>query len=130
MCIENKERKRGKGYWKLNVSILKEENYKEIIQNLIQETLADYVDKVDKSSLWELIKVRIKEASIKYCRERQLKQSNEIKQLEETIHSLDKKIQSNPASEASITERHFAKEKLDVLYMDKAIGAQISSVES
>ena len=45
----------------------------------------------------------------------------------ETIHSLDKKIQSNPVSEAFITEKHFAKEKLDVLYKDKAIGAQIRS---
>ena len=109
------------------MSILKEGNYSEIVQSLIQETLADYVDKVDKISLWELIKIRIKEASIKYCRERQLKQSNAIKQLVETIHSLDKKIQSNPVSEAFMTERHFAKEKLDVLYKDKAIGAQIRS---
>ena len=49
LSLEDKERKRGKGYWKLNVRILKEEDYKEIIQNTIEETFSEYMDKVDIS---------------------------------------------------------------------------------
>ena len=128
MSFEDKERKRGKGYWKLNVSILKEEDYREIIQNTIEETFSEYMDNVDKSLIWELTKIRVKEITIKYCKSRQFRLSNEIRQLENTIHHLDKKIQSNFEHEALITERnYYAKDKLDILYDDKAIGAQIRS---
>ena len=58
---------------------------------------------------------------------RQFRLSKEIRQLESTIHELDKKIQSNIEHEALIAERNYAKDKLDILYEDKAIGAQIRS---
>ena len=127
MLLEGKERKRGKGYWKLNVSILKEEEYREIIPNIIEGTFAEYMHKIDKSLIWELTKIKVKKTSIKYCRTRQLKLSKEIKQLERTVDQLDQKIQSNTENEKFITERNAAKDKLDILYTDKAIGAQIRS---
>ena len=111
----------------MTVSILKEEDYREIIQNTIEETFSEYMDKVDKSLIWELTKIRVKEIAIKYCNSRQFRLSNEIRQLEKTIHHLDKKIQSNIEHEALITERNYTKDKLDILYEDKAIGAQIRS---
>ena len=85
------------------------------------------MDKVGKSFIWELIKIRVKEITTQYCNLRQFRLSKEIRQLESTIHELDKKIQSNIEHEALITERNYAKDKLDILYEDKAIGAQIRS---
>ncbi len=58
---------RGKGYWKLNTSVLEEEDYVIGIKDLIKKTILEFSNDICKGKLWELIKVRIKEFSIKYC---------------------------------------------------------------
>ena len=50
-----------------------------------------------------------------------------MRQLERTVDQLDREIQSTTENEKFITERNAAKDKLDILYTDKAIGAQIRS---
>jgi len=66
------DRKRGKGYWKLNTSILKETNYTQSVKNLIVNTIDEYnhCSDIDKSLIWDLIKIRVKEFSIMYCSNR------------------------------------------------------------
>ena len=81
--------------------------------------------------IWELVKIRVKEYSIRYCCLRNKKQKNEIKLLEKRIIGLDKKIHNCFEFAQIITEmvleRRHLKEQLDVLYQNKAIGAQIRS---
>ena len=48
MTLMFSERKRGKGYWKLNVSVLKEDDYRKSIRELIKNTIAEYADQVDR----------------------------------------------------------------------------------
>ena len=63
--------------------------------------------------------------------EKQKAKKNEIKLLENSINDLDKKIHNCCESVQIITEmvleRRHLKEQLDVLYQNKAIGAQIRS---
>ena len=131
LCVRGDERPRGRGYWKLNVSVLDEENYKESIRKIISDTLSEYRHQVEKAVIWELVKIRVKEYSIRYCCLRNKKQKNEIKLLENSINDLDKKIHNCCESAQIITEmvleRRNLKEQLDVLYQNKAIGAQIRS---
>ena len=42
---------RGKGYWKLNNSVIEEENYKEGIIKLFDDAIEEYGDDVPKSLL-------------------------------------------------------------------------------
>ena len=67
LCVRGDERPRGRGYWKLNVSVLDEENYKESIRKIISDTLSEYRHQVEKAVIWELVKIRVKEYSIRYC---------------------------------------------------------------
>ena len=58
---------RGKGYWKLNNTILRNKVYLQAITN-IKETINEYNDELDvsKSLIWEMCKIRYYEFTIKY----------------------------------------------------------------
>ena len=51
---------RGKGYWKLNTSVIEEENYKLGIRQVITSTCKEYSESLTSGKLWEFIKIRIK----------------------------------------------------------------------
>jgi hypothetical protein len=59
--------KRGPSYWKLNVSILDEPEYKKGVENVYECTTKECGDFLCKQKLWDFIKIRIKEFTIKYC---------------------------------------------------------------
>ena len=65
--FDTNNRKRGKGYWKLNNSILSDENYKILIKDLILNTKLEYSKDLSKHSLFEILKFRVKEQTIQYC---------------------------------------------------------------
>ena len=124
MCLKLGDKKRGNGYWKLNISVLNEEGYKDKVPNIIRHTREEYQGEIDKEIIWELIKIRVKEFSIRYCCVRSSIQVSDIKKLEEKISMLDKEI-SKSGQEHLVAERKTLKEELDVLYQEKAIVAQI-----
>ena len=66
MNIRVRTNARVKGYWKLNNSIINDEEYIEGITKLYEETVEEYGEDVSTSLLWEFLKIRIKEFSIAY----------------------------------------------------------------
>ena len=59
---------RGRGFWKLNTSFLKETEYVSQIKLTIQKTKEEYAndDSVDPSLLWEMVKLKVRESSINF----------------------------------------------------------------
>ena len=108
---------RGPGYWKLNVSILENDDYIKGIHDLIDRTVADYNDVGDKL-VWELCKVRIREYSICYCSNLSRIHKTQVTVLEDRLRNGIYKDNG---------ERKTIKEQLDRLYMNNAKGAQIRS---
>ena len=53
---------RGRGFWKLNTSFLKDEEYTKKIQSIITETKDEYAldNTVTPNLLWEMIKIKIR----------------------------------------------------------------------
>ena len=127
LCVRCNTNPRGKGYWKLNISVLNEENYRDRVQKIIRDTISEYMHQVDKMLTWELVKIRVKEFSIHYCSMRNKQKENEVKHLESKINTLDQEIQTSCDAEEMIAERKLLKQQLDAIYLDKAIGAQIRS---
>ena len=122
MSLDMEDRIRGKGYWKLNVSVLQEEEYRHGIHNIVRDTISELDEVVDKSTTWEILKIRVKEFAVKYCAARTSKQAGQIKQLEAKINLLDKNIKSDTLNDAINLERKNLKTQLGQLYMEKAIG--------
>ena len=60
---------RGKGFWKLNTSLLSEMKYVQEIKTTIESTVSQYKDdtSVNPVLLWEMIKLKVREKSISYA---------------------------------------------------------------
>ena len=61
------ERKRGARCWKMNNSILNDEEFKDGINKLYYNALDQYEGHVSNMLLWDYIKVKIKEYTVSYC---------------------------------------------------------------
>ncbi len=118
--------KRGKGYWKMNASVLNDEEYMLGIESLIKETVTEYDNHIDKVRLWEFLKVRIKNYTIRYCIKKARGQRDEAKDLEGRINEIDNILASTNNSDLD-QERKQCKQALDDLYSNKAKGHQIRS---
>ena len=61
---------RGPGFWKLNSSLLSEVDNVNAIKSTIAETASEYEnnEEVDEVLLWEMIKLKIIDASMKYSK--------------------------------------------------------------
>ena len=60
---------RGRGLWRLNTSLLKDEEYVEQIKIVIEQTRKEYEldDTVNPSLLWDVIKMKVREKSVSYA---------------------------------------------------------------
>ena len=60
--------KRGRGFWKLNTSLLKDTEYVNRIKLIINRTKDEYTndETVDPSLLWEMVKMKVREESINF----------------------------------------------------------------
>ena len=116
---------RGKGYWKLNNSILDEEDYKEGISKIFNDAVETYEEDVSKSLLWEFLKIKFKEFSIMYCTLKSRTNKQTIKDLEAKLDVIDSSNESQNPDQ--YIDRKNTKQQLDHLYETKAKGYHVRS---
>ena len=80
----------GKGYWKLNNSLLEIPEYCREIESIIRDTLNDDFD--SWGGVWDVIKFKIKDHSIRVGKTRKNNRRNLKKELEASIDSINDKI--------------------------------------
>ena len=92
---------RGRGFWKLNTSFLKETEYVSQIKSTIQKTKEEYAndDPVDPSLLWEMVKLKVRESSINFGIKKKKKMASEQNEIEQSVAILEKRI-----SDASVDD--------------------------
>ncbi len=100
---------RGSGNWKLNVEVLKEESYKELIDKTHQELQQEYAQliDVDPRRKWECFKVKVRQCSIVYCKKRNTMRKKDERILREKLEKLEAElVNQNPdtAKEYKIAE--------------------------
>ena len=88
---------RGPGFWKLNTSFLTEIDYVNQIRTVIKDTEEEYKNdrSVDDALMWEMIKLKIREHSLKYSAIKKAKTSRLEENLEKEINTLQCLIESN-----------------------------------
>ena len=88
---------RSPGYWKLNTSFLSDANYVNQIRATITKVPDEYVndDSVNPTLMWEMIKLKICEQSIKYAKDRRTKTSRREEETEKAINVLQELIESS-----------------------------------
>ena len=85
---------RGPGFWKLNTSFLTELEYVNQIKTTIQETYDEYKDdeSVNPSLLWEMIKLKVREKSLRYSKIKTKQTKQRELSVEQTIAKLQEEF--------------------------------------
>ena len=79
------EQIRGPSYWKFNSSLTEDENYVPAINAKIPEWLEEFNEVTDKRILWDLIKYRVRQFTIKYSQERAQKKRQDLVEIETSL---------------------------------------------
>ena len=85
---------RGRGFWKLNTSFLSETEYVNQIKSTIAKTIDEYSqdNTVDPGLLWETVKMKVREVSIKYGTTKKRNIRKELEEIEISITTLEEQL--------------------------------------
>ena len=100
-CISTAQNPRGPGYWKLNTHHQTETQYTELIQTTITDLCKEYErqSEVDEILLLDVIKMKIREASLNYAAARKQRLENRENWLEEEVLALENKLDERNVSD-------------------------------
>ena len=128
--IKGRSDQKGKGYFKINNSILENEEY----QNLIKILIKQYEKKIlltnDIGVKWDLFKTEVRDHTIAFCKRKAQNNVKDIHILENKLKKLNKGINKKCKIDDinSLKEEiNIIEEKLGKLYDSKTKGAQIRS---
>ena len=93
---------RGRGFWKLNTSFLKDEEYVNQIRQIITRTRDEYADDdtVTPGLLWEMIKMETGETSINYGKPKKRNLVQKLHEIERSIKNLEELIAITEANDS------------------------------
>ena len=117
---------RGPSRWQFNTSLLEEEEFIDLMSKAIQmrqeKINTQEGDNLDKRGKWDLIKVGIREDSIKYSRNKAIRSKNSF-DLEDEIKTLESDLALNPNNQEKVKELRNSLLKKEVEEMSKIRGA-------
>ena len=123
--IRLKAQNKGKGFFKINNSILNDTKYKEIIIKLIDTHQEKILTKNnDPRVTWDIFKTEVREVTIAYCKQKAAESKNEIKHLENKLKFLNEKSSNSQHLKKEINN---VENNLQNLYVKETRGAQIRS---
>ena len=122
--IQDCEIIRGKGYWKFNNSLLEDQKYVNQMNTFIEEFNEEGLD---AQLSWELLKIRIKEFTIDFCKNKNQNKKNKTAKLYNELNNVDMYLSNNPNSVDAQNKREEIKLKLELIEAEKARAAQIRS---
>ena len=123
MVIELDPFERGKGYWKMNTSLLQKRDYIEAINEEIDKTLSSSIDK-SPTQRWEILKKRIKQASIEHSKKQVSENNIIIANLSEMLNEYEERLPLN-RQEYDLMEKN--REELEEKSMEKVKGIMFRS---
>ena len=121
------------GFWKLNTFLLTESEYVDLIRKTIQDVSKEYKDhrEVDKILLWDVIKMEIRAASIKYAKAKKSHTRQKEHILEKDISAIEKELDQQHLSEADKESLHVAlqikRQEMEEIIRYKTAGAILRS---
>ena len=125
--------KRCRGFWKLNTSLLKDIEYVNRIKLIINRTKKEYAndETVDPSLLWEMVKMKVREESIKFGAHKKKKIAEKQEEIEQSIAFLEKnlaKVSTDDAVKQKMwSELETKKRELETIIEHQTKGAILRS---
>ena len=118
--------KHGPSYWKFNASLIEDENYVTLMNQKIPEWIEEFEDINDKRVLWDLVKYRVRQFSMKYCKEMARQRKADLSTIETELKKCeDARVNDPSVSNLEILEEFQMKYDSHFDYLSK--GAIIRS---
>jgi exonuclease III len=116
--------KRGRGYWKFNCSLLRDEEYVKRIQKVISEEEENNKNIVDKGLKWDLIKMLIRSSTVSYTAYKAKKTREYELSLKNELEKLQEQLANNPNDD--VQQHYYTNIKeLELINNERTRGAQI-----
>ena len=123
---DTESQKRGRGYWKLNNSLLKDKEYIQLINTALNNYREDVT--IDPRLEWDVIKMIVRRETVRHSIHRAKKQREQRESLLDEIKSLEEQlVNESETNPDTIQQYHMANEDLDKLEKEKLNGAILRS---
>ena len=117
---------RGRGFWKFNVSLLKDDNYVSLIRETIQSVCNDHSNEMNPNLFWDFLKCELRSVTIAYS----IQKSKERRLLEQSLNSNLKHLEDRYADHPDpnlLSQIEECKRELENHYQMKTEGHIIRS---
>ena len=101
----------GPAFWRMNTSLLLDENYVKEIRKSIEKWQDDYYNKEDAQNLWEYLKYQIRQFTISYSKNKARQKRNDIKLLEKELNNVEKQGSLKPEDIEILSEKRHTLEQ-------------------
>ena len=105
----------GPSYWKFNSSLLEDHNYIQLIHSEYPKWITEFSEVKDNRVLWDLIKYRIRQTTIRYSKMIAKNRKARLQRLEEILKRCEGNFNIDP-SEENITKLDEARSEYETLY--------------
>ena len=116
------EPKRGRGVWKLHVSLLQDKQFILLIKETIGNAIFDSRNLSDSSLVWDFIKCQIRTEVISYSIKKSGESNNYLASMNTKLCILEEQISSTPTVE-KVAEYNLTKNIIDNIFNEKAMGS-------
>ena len=123
MTVDMEYSERGRGFWKMNTSLLQEKEYIGTINKELEATLK-LTEASNPKSRWEKIKERVKKSTIKYSKNKQNDLNLVISQLSEVVNEYESRFPLQKEEDKLYIE---TKADLEEKVMEKTRGVMFRS---
>ena len=120
------KQKYGPLFWQFNASLVNDTNFVTLLAESILEWLNEFNAVTDKRVLWDLVKYRIRQMSIKYSKERVREKRERVSNIENMLRTCEENCSKCPSNE-NFEQLEVLKIEIDDIYRDFAKGAIIRS---
>ena len=125
VTIRFSDLEQGPGYYKFNNSLLNDVNFVSGMNALINTFAPNNDD--DPQTVWELLKIKMKEFAMNYGKKKGIKRKNEIVRLRLALNDLDATLASKPDCSETLKRRQEVKLQLELTELHDAKAAQVRS---
>ena len=127
MILQNNKFSRGPGTWKFNNNLLKDADYVQTINTLIDEHIIEY-EECSREQCWEQLKVKIKSTSIEHSKIKSQQNRSKYQQLMIELEKGETKIKEDPGNQVTIYKTAKLTREMELVDLNRARGAQFRAI--
>ena len=120
------EQKHGPSYWKFNASLLEDSVFCKLIAESVPEWREEFKEVTDKRVLWDIIKYRIRQVTIKYSKGKANARRQKLKEIEDLLKKCEEDCSVSPSPE-NIGKLENIRNEYELFYEHLSRGAIIRS---